>query len=366
MKDSTRYVIIGFTVLFTGFLLWYFSNIVAYILGAGVLNLLGSPIMDLLEKLKYRKFRIPKAIRALLTLIIIWTIFIGFFRIFIPILAAEANELSNIDVNLFVERIQDPIARAEMLYDELNLNRENEQSLEEYITEKVSGVLNFSFVSGVFGSLAGFLGNIFIAVFSISFVSFFLLKEDNLITEAIVLLAPEKHEKNLRHALGSIKYLLSRYFVGIFLQLTGILILDTIGMTIIGFGFKKAVLIGLTAAILNVVPYLGPIFGTTLGLFLGVAFNINLEMVQLLPLLGYMLIVFLSVQAIDNIIFQPVIFSNSVNAHPLEIFIVILMAGSIGGVAGMILAIPSYTILRVFAKEFFYKFRLVKKLTKKI
>ena len=83
-------------------------------------------------------------------------------------------------------------------------------------------------------------------------------------------------------------------------------------------------------------------------------------------MIGYMLIVFLSVQAIDNIIFQPVIFSNSVNAHPLEIFLVIMIAGSLGGVTGMIIAIPTYTIIRVFAKEFLYNFRIVKKLTEKM
>jgi predicted PurR-regulated permease PerM len=285
---------------------------------------------------------------------------------FIPVIASEVNELSNVDVNTIVEKLQDPLARIEAFFMEYNPGGEEKQDLEKYVGDKISGVLSFSFVTNLFGSLAGLLGNVFVAVFSISFITFFLLKEENLLTEALIILFPEKHEKNLRHALKSIKYLLSRYFIGIILQLTGILILVTLGMTIIGLGFKKSLLIALTAAIFNVIPYLGPIIGTTLGILLGIAFNINMEMTELLPLGGYMLLVFLCVQTIDNIIFQPVIFSNSVNAHPLEIFIVILMAGSIGGVAGMILAIPSYTIIRVFAKEFFNNFRVVKKLTKKI
>ena len=128
----------------------------------------------------------------------------------------------------------------------------------------------------------------------------------------------------------------------------------------------KSLLIRLTAALLNVVPYLGPLIGSALGVLLGIAFNINLEMAELAPLIGYMLLVFLSVQAVDNIVFQPVIFSNSVNAHPLEIFLVIMIAGSVGGVTGMIIAIPTYTIIRVFARVFLNKFRLVKKLTEKL
>lgn len=366
MNTTTRYIIIGIAILFIGFLLWYFSNIVAYIIAAAVLNLIGSPFMDLLGKIKVRKIIIPRSIRALLTLLLLWGLFIGFFRIFIPVIANEANELSNVDVNTIVERLENPIARIESIYMEYNLGGEENQDLEEYVSDKLSGVLNFSFVTNLFGSLAGLLGNVFVAIFSISFITFFLLKEENLLTEALVVLVPEKHEKNLRHALRSVKRLLSRYFIGIILQLTGILTLVTLGMTIVGLGFKKSLLIGLAAAILNVVPYLGPIIGTTLGILLGIAFNINMEMTSMLPLIGYMLVVFLTVQAIDNVIFQPVIFSNSVNAHPLEIFLVILMAGSIGGVAGMILAIPAYTIIRVFAKEFFNNFRVVKKLTKKI
>lgn len=366
MNTTTRYIIITVTVLISGFLLWYFSNIVAYIIAAAVLNLIGAPFMDLLGKIRWRKLTIPRSIRALLTLAVLWTIFIGFFRIFIPVIASEANELSGVDVNTIVDRIQDPLARIEAFLMNFDFGGQDSQDLNVLVSEKLSGVLSFSFISNLFSSLAGLLGNIFVAVFSISFITFFLLKEDSLLTETIVVLIPERHEKNLRHALKSVKHLLSRYFIGIILQLTGILTLVTLGMTVVGLGFKKSLLIGLTAAILNVVPYLGPIIGTTLGILLGIAFNINMEMTSLLPMAGYMLLVFLIVQAIDNVIFQPVIFSSSVNAHPLEIFIVILMAGSIGGVAGMILAIPSYTIIRVFAKEFFNNFRVVKKLTKKI
>ena len=63
---------------------------------------------------------------------------------------------------------------------------------------------------------------------------------------------------------------------------------------------------------------------------------------------------------------KPTLYSERVKAHPLEIFLVILIAGSLAGILGMLLAIPSYTVLRVFAKEFFSQFRLVRKLTEKI
>ena len=87
---------------------------------------------------------------------------------------------------------------------------------------------------------------------------------------------------------------------------------------------------------------------------------------MLLPQLIYMAIVFAITQLIDNIVLQPLIYGNSVHAHPLEIFLVILLAGSMAGIPGMILAIPGYTVLRVILREFFNKYKLVETLTKNL
>jgi len=130
---------------------------------------------------------------------------------------------------------------------------------------------------------------------------------------------------------------------------------------------SQGVVIGLIAGVLNVVPYIGPLVGTFVGIFITVTTNIDtMTMAHIVHLIIYISIVFGVVHLIDNIVFQPLIYSNSVNAHPLEIFIVILIAGSIAGILGMLLAIPTYTVLRVFAKEFFNNFRVVQKLTENI
>jgi predicted PurR-regulated permease PerM len=72
--------------------------------------------------------------------------------------------------------------------------------------------------------------------------------------------------------------------------------------------------------------------------------------------------IFIITQLIDNYLFQPIIYSNSVKAHPLEIFLVILIAGQIGGVVGIIAAIPLYTIIRVILVEFYPEKKFVKRL----
>jgi predicted PurR-regulated permease PerM len=138
------------------------------------------------------------------------------------------------------------------------------------------------------------------------------------------------------------------------------MILIDIGMTIAGIDFQQALVMGLILGILNVIPYVGPWLGLFIALIMGVAAHINEDFG---PLVLYMIIVEAVTHLIDNVVFQPVIFSNSVRAHPLEIFIVILAAGFVAGIPGMILGIPAYTVLRVFAREFFYNFKAVQKIT---
>jgi predicted PurR-regulated permease PerM len=350
-----------------GYILWYFKSIVAYILISSVLTLVGRPIVRFLNKLHFRKIRIPNALSALLTIVIIWILVLTFFRIFIPLIAHQASELSEIDADVVMINLQEPIEKIEELFLKYNFNSGMDQSMDQYLTEKFVSIINVSMISNIFGSLAGILGNIFIAAFSISFITFFFLKDQGLFSDGILIFVPDKYLDKVENMLGSIKKLLTRYFTGIIVQISGIIILVSLGLTLVGIGFSDALVIGLVVGLFNIIPYLGPVIGALLGLVLSLAINLDLAFYsELLPLLGKISIIFIIVQIIDNIVFQPFIYSSSVNAHPLEIFLVILIAGSLFGITGMILAIPSYTILRVIAKEFFNNLKVVKKLTEKI
>jgi predicted PurR-regulated permease PerM len=361
----TLLVIAGLILL--ALMLWRFSNIVAYILIASVLSLIARPLVHILGRVRIWKWKIPVSIRALITLLIIWAVFFGFFRLFIPLVAGEAQELSNIDTELFVKEFEEPIHRLDQWIGKLNLGTDKAFSIREALQQRISSVLDIKVITNLVTTTASILGNLAWAIFAISFFTFFLLREERLITGYIVTVFPREKEKAFTHALESVKRLLRRYFIGILLQMTGILTMVTLGMTIIGVGFKHGLVIGLLAAVLNIIPYLGPWMGAALGITLGVATHIHLDLAtQLVPLIGYMLLVFIITQLTDNTVFQPVIFGTSVYAHPIEIFIVIIMAGSLAGIVGMILAIPTYTVIRVFAKEFFNNFRVVQKLTEKI
>jgi len=367
MNKNLRYFFIFIGIVLVGYVLWYFKSIVAYILISAILSLIGRPIVDFLNKIRYKKLHIPNALSALLTLIFLWVALLTFFRVFIPLIANQAGELSSIDSQTLIQKLQGPISKLDELFTKYNINAGSNQTMDEYLSSKFISVVNVSILSGFFSSIAGILGNIFIAAFSISFITFFILKDKGLLYDGILLFTPDKYLDNVSHILSSVKKLLTRYFIGIIIQVTCIITLVSIGLTIIGIDFSDALVIGLMVGLMNIIPYLGPVIGSSLGLVLGLATNLDLAFyTELLPLLGYMAIVFVIVQVVDNVVFQPFIYSSSVNAHPMEIFIVIMMAGSMAGVTGMILAIPAYTIIRVIAKEFFNNLKVVKKLTEKI
>ncbi len=367
MNPVFRYILVFIGILLGIFVIWYFSQIVAYILISAVLSLIGRPLVELLGRVKIRGRNVPKWLCALVVLLTIWVIVIGFFRFIIPLVATELNNLSEIDTQSVLTSLAEPIQYIEKVIDRFKLDGSNEFTVQRFVTEKALSIFNVSFATNFFSNLAGVLGNIFIAFFSVTFITFFFLRDENLFAESILSIVPDRHIDAFRHAMASTRKLLVRYFVGVLFQMTGVFTIVSGGLTLFGVGFNHSILIGMIAAIFNVIPYLGPVMGASIGILLGIATHLQLDFnSELVPLIGKMALVFATAQLTDNFVFQPFIFSNSVNAHPLEIFLVIMIAGSVAGIPGMILAIPGYTVLRVFAKEFFNKFKVVKKLTSKI
>jgi len=366
LKNRTRNILMVLGGLIIAFFLWYFSAIVTYILIALVLSFIGRPIVKWLDRLRYKNLRMPRALSAFIALLAIWVVLIGFFRFMIPLLIKEFTILSTIDFDSVFAQLQEPLNRIIRITNREALTIDN-QTFFEIVVDQVSDKLNINEVSNIVGFIVGLLGDAVITFFAVSFITFFFLKDEGMFREGILLLVPHELEEKAGNILNSVSSLLRRYFAGLMIEVFMVGLLVTIGLSIVGLEFQHAVVIGLIAGLFNVIPYLGPWIGAAIGLTIGAAVNINMSFTDYtLPLMGFMVLVFLVVQLIDNILFQPLIYSSSVKAHPLEIFLVILAAGSMAGIAGMILAIPVYTILRVVAREFFENMKLVKHITKNL
>lgn len=366
MNAKAKYIIgiIGLTLVVFG--VWYFRAIISYILIAAAISIMGQPIIHLLEKIHIKNKQLPRAFTAAVTLVVFWCILVLFFRIFIPLIIMEANELSTINVDALYTNLQQPFNELQNILQKLGYF-EGDEEFQVFITNKIVSVLDIDYFSGIFSGVTSTLGTMLIAFFAISFMSYFFLKDASLFSTGVLMFVPDKYIEEVQHIMASVRHLLTRYLGGILIEVIMVMLLVTFGLWLIGIGFQHALICGLVSGILNVIPYIGPWIGASFSIVIGVATNIHLPFVsELLPLMLYMVLVFAIVQTIDNILFQPLIYSSSVNAHPLEIFIVIMMAGSMAGVGGMVLAIPSYTVLRVIAKEFLSGFKVVKKLTQNI
>lgn len=365
MNKLARYIIIAVATAAILSVVWYFQHIVTYVLIAAVLSLIGKPLMKQLGRIRYKKWRLPTAVRAALTLISIWLAFVLFFYVFTPLIANQLNDFSRVDAEGIVGQLDRPMHKADLLVRKY-VSSDPDFSVKSTLAHELEKIVNVSQLSSFFGSLAAIIKNFAVAVFAISFVTFFFLKEDRLFYQTIILLFPQRYEANIVRALTSVHRLLVRYFVGIFSDILCVMTLLTLGLALVaGFSWHQALFIGLLAGVLNMIPYVGQLISYALGTAICLVTATNTG-VAFLPLWLKALAVFFSVQVIDAAALQPLIYSNSVKAHPLEIFLVILTAGSLGGILGMLIAIPTYTVLRVFAKEFFNNFRVVRKLTEKI
>lgn len=360
----TRYIIITVVTAVAIFIAWYFSNIITYILISAVLSIICKPLLKYLSKIRIGKWRMPRWSIAAIGLISIWIVAFLFFYFFIPLIANQAKELSNVNITDVGYHLSKPFAQVEHMIQDYVPGAEG-FSFNALLADNIASVVSVKDVTNVFGSVANMLGSLAIALFSISFITFFFMKEENLFVGGIMMLLPKKYERSVSRAMGSISKLLMRYFIGVFVDAFCVMVVLTIGLTFVaGLSFQTSLVIGLIAGVLNVIPYVGPLIAAIIGLIIATATHVDLIATGGI---GFLLVkigsVFAVMKVIDDTIFQPYIFSNSVKAHPLEIFLVILIAGSIAGILGMLIAIPTYTVIRVFAKEFFNKYRIVQRLT---
>ena len=354
-----KYFLFVLATALIGLSVWYFSSIFLYIIIAAILSLIGQPIHHFFGKIHIGKFRISETISAALAFFTLLFVFFLLAIIFLPLISEEATILSSIDRGAALAALQEPINNIEHVLRNLNIDYES-FNLQAYFQDKIVSILSVTNLSLFFNNVIGALGGLLIAFFAISFLTFFFLRDEKIIIDALLSVFSENYSDKVKHVLTETKRLLKRYFIGILIEVLLVMTLLSIGLSIAGI--KHALLIALFAGIVNVIPYVGPFIGAGFALFIGLSTNIEMTTVGVIIKI---FIVFPIVNLTDAFLLQPLIYSSSVKAHPLEIFLVILVGATIGGIGGMLLAVPSYTVLRVIAREFFIKFRIVQRMTKK-
>ncbi len=338
-------------------LLWFLykiQSVLIYIAFAAVISLIGRPLVSFLK----RKLKFNNTLAVVITLIITIGLFLSIFTLFVPIVIEQGQLIGEINVN----SISDDLDRLNQEVSDY-FNIEKLSLVELFKKTDLMQFFNFKAVPNMINSFLSGFGSVLIGLFSVLFISFFLLKDSLLLENSLLVFAKKEDENKFMHAFTKIKDLLSRYFVGLLLQVFILFVLYTILLLI--FGVNNAIAVALIAAIFNLIPYIGPLFGGMFVLILSITSNLGLDFqLVILPKLTYILIGYLVIQTIDNFLNQPLIFGTSVKSHPLEIFLAILIFGLLFGIGGLIVAVPFYTAIKVIAQEFLSEYKIVKTLTK--
>ena len=344
------------SILIIGYMLMKIKIIIGYLVIASIITLISRPIVKFLcEKLKF-KITVASVVAILLLIIIIT----GIISLLIPLVLEQGKNLSLLNVNAFQNKINTLYSEFSTYLQSYNISISEStfdiKGLTKNTVEAIPALLN---------SIGSILGSITIGILSVLFITFFLLKDGEYFEKIFILLFPSRLKKRIEKSLIDIKSLLSRYFLGLLLQISILFTLYTSILLI--FGVKDAVVIAFLCAILNLIPYIGPLIGIVLMSFLTMTSYLGEDFSSIvIPKTIYVIIGYIIAQLVDNFISQPYIFSNSVKSHPLEIFLVILTGGILFGITGLILAIPLYTVIKVFLKVFFSDNKLIKKLTKNL
>jgi predicted PurR-regulated permease PerM len=356
-----KYSIPIITLLATIVFVYLFTNVVIYLIISLVLALLGMPIVNIISKIKIGKFTVNDSIAALLTLCFFFGVLYVIGVTFLPPLISQITFLSN-------SNFHDVMDNVFIYYPSIKDSLSSLGSEDQIITSVVqqgNRFLNFQNVSSIFNNTISYTGSFLGGLFSVLFITFFFLKDGKMVVKALILIAPSSYEKEMIDIYRTSRKMLSKYFTGLFIDMILVSFIVTFMMWI--FGIKNALVIGCLAGVMNVIPYIGPIITLFFAAFLGISGCIEFNQYELITsTITKILVILIGTNLLDALLIQPVIFSNTVKAHPLEIFLVILMAGAIGGVLGMVVAIPCYTLLRIIAKEFLDHFKFFKKLTENI
>lgn len=375
MENNTRYtdrlakvILLAAGTAAVGTLCWYFRSVLVYILIAVVVSLIAKPVMVLLQKIRIKGRKAPDWILAAISLITVLGVILSVMTMIIPIVSNILEDISMVNIENAVKSISVPLADINTFMKDTFPQLGKDFRLEVVILNELQNMIDVSMFSTVLGSAASFLTSFGVGLFSVVFIGFFFIKDDGLFTNIVCSLVPDKHEQNTKKAISDIGHLLSRYFIGVLLEVTGVALINFLGLLLIArLGLNAAIGIAVLTGILNIIPYVGPllggILGTTLGLVIKYTSTTPLGLdVNFWIFTAILIAIFCFTQLIDNFLYQPVIYSTSIKAKPLEIFIVLLIVGHIGGPLAMIVAIPCYTVVRVIAFRFFRHIKAIRRL----
>ena len=364
MNPSRKQIITWVGIALLLLLAWFLRGVLAYFLVALIISFIGSPLMRYLNtRVYFGKYKLPRGVSAFIVIVSFALVISAFLYIVLPPLVEQISSLSSISEMDLEKSFGEPIGDVKQWF--ISIGVSTEDFTIERMGDSLKSFMNLdnitTFASDVVKGTTSFIGWIFIVVF----ISFFLLKEQYMFYRALHLLTPTKYGPKMQRIVRNLNRMLGRYFIGLIMQIFVFGTYIYVGLSICGE--KYALTVAIFSGLVNLISYIGPLIGVSFALLFSVFSNIGASFYGIIvPEMSQVLLVYAIAIMLDNFITYPLIFSSSLKVHPLELFFVILSGAQLGGLGGMMIAAPLYTVIRIFAKETLSQFDLIKSLTRKI
>ena len=351
--NNTKSIIAAIAILaILVFLGWFFFDIVIYMLIALALSFLGKPLMQLLGRIRIKGKALPVSLCAAVSLIVMFTVIvlIGYFTI--PVIVREVSAITQIDPTALSSGMEDWLNQIDPLLYKFGFLKDG-QHFATYVSEEVQELFDKIDMSNIVHDTINVVKSLFIGLFSVLFMTFFTLKDHSIFFKMIRNWIPTRYRSSFSSVLDATGEQLSSYFIGVFIDMFIVGLIEFLLCLILRV--PNALLIGTIGGLMNIIPFVGPIIACIAGILISITSLIpsNPESVLIVQAIIKVVAVIIVTKGIDDFLLQPTIYGKRTQTHPLEIFIVILMAGYVGGIFAMIFAVPAYTILRIVVQVFF-------------
>ncbi len=323
--------IVGLTVVSIVSLLAYnYATLIGYAIIAVIFSYTLDPLVS---KMQVSGMNRTLAIALTLTSLILLIVWIS--TNIIPIIAQQMVQLAG---QLNIETLQEVASQIEnRLIAKFDFLPNG--FLTENITEVVENLLDVGQLPTALSNIIGVFTNIFSAFLIIPFATFFFLKDGSKIRRDILKLVPNKYFETTLSLVDKIETRLGIYFRSVLLQSLLVAFFSWLALTVVGL--NNALSVGIAVGLANTIPYFGPIIGYILSIVVSIIEIGDFSLV--LPCIFAILFV----QLLDNIVFQPFIFSRSADMHPVAILFIIMIGAETAGILGMLIAIPIATIIKI-------------------
>ena len=319
------------------FFLWFVRDIVALVFVALIFAALIDPLADW-----FSKKRIPRALAVLIIYAVLLALLVSLILLLIPAIMTQFGELVE-NTTFYWDNVR-PYFEQVLGYVDLSIAEIEIEKALEPLTGNISTA-----ASAIFGTITGIVTGV-AAVIIVLVITFYMVAEEDTARKFYRTFAPTKYHPYIAEALTEIKHKFGAWLRGELLMAFIVGTLSYVALSILGV--NHALLLAIIIGLAEFVPYLGPIVGATLAVFIAFADS---------PLKALLvLIIFILIQQLEAHLLYPKVMQKAVGLNPIISIIALLIGAKVAGIIGVLLAVPVATAIGVVIQEFYINWKEVK------